>query len=216
MIYEDVFWANHRVSACLDSYYTERYNADMDNRDVILQSALQLFAARGYDAVGVQEIAETAGVTKPTLYHYFGNKEGLLEDVLQTYFDALIQRVAAACEYQHDLPLSLKNTTAAFFDFAVENPIFYRMQLSMSFAPPDGVVCRLVSLYQENLIHLLEKLFKQAAQDHGNMIDREAAYALTFLGMVNTYITLFLVDREKLDDQVLHQAVHQFMHGVFS
>lgn len=54
----------------------------MDNREKILNCALELFHARGYDAVGVQEIAETAGVTKPTLYYYFGNKRGLLEALL--------------------------------------------------------------------------------------------------------------------------------------
>lgn len=47
----------------------------MDNKEKILQCALELFYARGYDAVGVQEIAETAGVTKPTLYYYFGSKK---------------------------------------------------------------------------------------------------------------------------------------------
>ena len=51
----------------------------MENRDHILDCALRLFAARGYDAVGVQEIVELAGLTKPTLYHYFGSKRGLLE-----------------------------------------------------------------------------------------------------------------------------------------
>ena len=29
---------------------------------------------KGYDAVGVQEIVDTAGITKPTLYYYFGSK----------------------------------------------------------------------------------------------------------------------------------------------
>ena len=43
----------------------------MDNRARLLDCAQDLFAARGYDAVGVQEIVEAAGVTKPTLYHYF-------------------------------------------------------------------------------------------------------------------------------------------------
>ena len=54
-----------------------------DNRTGLLHSALTLFATRGYDAVGVQEIVENAGVTKPTLYHYFGNKLGLLETLLE-------------------------------------------------------------------------------------------------------------------------------------
>ena len=46
----------------------------MDNRKMILETALDLFYARGYDAVGVQEVAERSGVTKPTLYYYFKSK----------------------------------------------------------------------------------------------------------------------------------------------
>ena len=58
----------------------------MDNRERILQCALELFYAKGYDAVGVQEIAQKAGITKPTLYYYFGSKYGLLETLLTKHF----------------------------------------------------------------------------------------------------------------------------------
>ena len=43
----------------------------MDNKETIMTCALDLFYARGYDGVGVQEIADAAGITKPTLYYYF-------------------------------------------------------------------------------------------------------------------------------------------------
>ncbi len=39
----------------------------MDTRERILSCAEELFCMRGYDAVGVQEIVERAGITKPTL-----------------------------------------------------------------------------------------------------------------------------------------------------
>ena len=46
------------------------------------------FYEKGYDAIGVQEIADAAGVTKPTLYHYFGSKYGLLQAVaMEGYAD---------------------------------------------------------------------------------------------------------------------------------
>ena len=45
-------------------------------RENILIVALTLFAGRGYDAVGVAEICETDAITKPTLYHYFGEGRG--------------------------------------------------------------------------------------------------------------------------------------------
>ena len=40
----------------------------MDNRQLIMNSALTLFYESGYDAVGVQQIVDSAGVSKPKLY----------------------------------------------------------------------------------------------------------------------------------------------------
>ena len=48
------------------------------------------------------------------------------------------------------------------------------------------------------------------------MKGRQRAYAATFIGMINTYIGLSLNGYARLDDQRVHQAVHQFMHGIFS
>lgn len=49
----------------------------------LLQAAERLFYARGIGAVGVDLIAETAGVTKRTLYQRFGSKEALVVAYLQ-------------------------------------------------------------------------------------------------------------------------------------
>lgn len=186
------------------------------NRANLLTCALQLFAARGYDAVGVQEIVESVGVTKPTLYHYFGSKRGLLDALLAEHFDALYCQVQAATVYQGDLPLTLNHVAAAYFQFAKEHPTFYRMQLSMVFAPPESDSFKAVIGYQEKQYHLLEALFTRAAEQHGNMKNRQQRYAVTFQGMIDTYIGLSLNGSVALDDPLRHLAVHQFMHGIFS
>ena len=41
---------------------------------------------KGYDATAVREICEAAGITKPTLYHFFGSKDGVLEALVQSGF----------------------------------------------------------------------------------------------------------------------------------
>jgi len=46
-------------------------------RQRLLDAALQLFSSKGYAATSVRELVEAAGVTKPVLYYYFKNKEGL-------------------------------------------------------------------------------------------------------------------------------------------
>jgi AcrR family transcriptional regulator len=51
-------------------------------RAAILKSARRLFAAHGYDGVGLRGIAEGAGVTAMMIGRYFGSKEGLFGEVV--------------------------------------------------------------------------------------------------------------------------------------
>jgi hypothetical protein len=52
--------------------------------------------------------------------------------------------------------------------------------------------------------------------DHGNMKGRQRAYAATFLGLINTYAALGLNGYAELDQALVNNAIHQFMHGIFS
>lgn len=61
-----------------------------DTRRRILDQALELFAARGYDAVSVGEIAKAVGIKAPSLYNHFPSKQAI--------FDALIASTAARYE----------------------------------------------------------------------------------------------------------------------
>src|SRR4051794_31654282 len=106
----------------------------MDNRALLQETALGLFAARGYDAVGVQEIVVAADLTKPTLYHYFGNKAGLLAAIVAQYGGLLDERVTMAADYQGDLPLTLNRLVSAHFQSARAHPAYYRLSLALWFA----------------------------------------------------------------------------------
>jgi len=200
----------------LDFLYTERYNTVMDNRAALLHTALELFASRGYDAVGVQEIVEAVGVTKPTLYHYFGSKQGLLQALLEGYAGRMNAAVTEAAVYQGDLTGTLHRLAKAFFDFAMANPTYYRMQLSMWFSPVSSEAFKAISVYNEQQYAIVEELFRKASLDHGNMRGRHQAYTLTFIGMLNTYIVLWLNGYGELQDDLLYRAVHQFEHGIYS
>ena len=50
---------------------------DMEKHAAILDAAMQLFPARGYDGVSVDAIAQAAGVSKLTVYSHFADKEAL-------------------------------------------------------------------------------------------------------------------------------------------
>lgn len=69
---------------------TER---DADSRSRILNSAITLFAERGFDGTATKAIADHAGVPNALLFYYFPSKEHLLEDVLkgETWYDAFLR-----------------------------------------------------------------------------------------------------------------------------
>lgn len=185
-------------------------------RTRILDRALTLFVARGYDGVGIQEVVEAAGVTKPTLYHHFGSKAGLLAALFDERLEALHDALAEATHYAHDLAATLDAVARVYFTFASEHPDLYRMHLAMWFAPLESEARQSVARSHERQYTLVEQLFRDAAHDHGNMKGRHRAYAATFLGMVNNYAALALNGYTRLDDALRRRAVHQFMHGIFS
>lgn len=188
----------------------------MDNRENILACSLALFASKGYNAVGIQEIVKAAGITKPTLYHYFGSKQGLLEEILRSNFEILFAEIESPVKYNHDLPLTLMETAKAMFRFAGNHPLFYRFQLSLTFSAPDSVEQDIITPYNLRLCNLVEELFLKASEDHGNMKGRQKSYAVTFLGMINAYITTVFKGGAELDDQLVYRSTHQFMHGIYS
>src|SRR4051794_41756945 len=54
---------------------------DEPGREKVLAAGLELFGERGYHAASIAEIGLRAGIAKSVLYHYFGSKAGLWEEV---------------------------------------------------------------------------------------------------------------------------------------
>jgi AcrR family transcriptional regulator len=94
-------------------------------RKAILDAAVAAFCQRGYDGVGVREIATDAGVTAMLVNRYFGSKEGLFEEVVEVVLappsvvpetsenlvrltvEALVARSAPAADVQNPFQLTL-------------------------------------------------------------------------------------------------------------
>jgi AcrR family transcriptional regulator len=188
----------------------------MDNRSTIFLCAVNLFATRGYDAVGVQEIAEKSGITKPTLYYYYGSKSGLLESILKQYNDRLATLIGEAAVYHGDLSLALTKLVTVFFQFAKENMMFYRMQLAMYFAAPESEANQMIRHLNQTQLQLIEALFMHAANHHGNLRGRHLTFAATFIGTINTYIGFALNGYIELNEELAGKAVHQFMYGIYA
>src|SRR3954469_21762279 len=75
-------------------------------RTALIAAARELFAARGYAAVGTEEIVRAAGVTRGALYHQFRDKEQLFEAVFEQVEADVTDRIAQRAVADAADPLS--------------------------------------------------------------------------------------------------------------
>ena len=70
----------------------------MELRALILKKSYELFYKNGFHDSGVELLAKQAGTTKRTLYAHFGNKEGLIEAVLNYRHQMFMTQLTDYCE----------------------------------------------------------------------------------------------------------------------
>lgn len=194
-----------------------------NSRETILNCALQLFSSKGYDAVGVTEIVDKAGITKPTLYYFFGSKEGLFKELLKLEYDTLNHALSKVCKYQpnreryfDDIYPVLLTIAKTYFSFAKEHSEFYLMSLSLTFAPPTSDSARLSEEYHKVQYLMIENVFNSISKVHTNLNGKERICSWRFLAMINAQIGFWNRGYGTLDDPDAESIVTQFMHGIFS
>lgn len=178
--------------------------------------ATRLFAQRGYDAVGVQEIVENADLTKPTLYHYFGSKRGLLEGTLGVVWQELRDRLEGALSYAGDLPHTLESAIGAFLRFSVGHPAETRLFVALSQAPPESEGRSTIRPFQDEFTGMIRHVFERAVEQHGNMRGRESTYTASFVGTLFVYAILLIDGELSLTDDLPYRIMHQFSYGIYS
>jgi AcrR family transcriptional regulator len=100
-----------------------------DAQRAILDSAEALLAEGSYEAFSIRKLTERCGYSAPTIYHYFGDKLGLMDAVLEEHYTrllALIRRVS----YQADPLDTIRARAKAFVQFGLENPTHYRILMT--------------------------------------------------------------------------------------
>ncbi|MFC4004304.1 TetR/AcrR family transcriptional regulator [Prauserella oleivorans] len=98
-----------------------------ERRAQLLAAAQQVFAANGYHAAAMDDIAERAGVSKPVLYQHFPGKLDLYIALLESHVDHLVTAVRAALASTTDNKQRVKNAVGAFFDFVNGDAGAFRM-----------------------------------------------------------------------------------------
>ena len=101
--------------------------AKPDRRQLIEQSASELFAEHGYAATTLEQVAAGAGVTRPLLYKHFASKRELHLTLLAQHRDALLGRLAEGLAQPGPLAERMPPVADSWFAYVEENPFAWFM-----------------------------------------------------------------------------------------
>jgi len=188
----------------------------MSTKEEMLKQSLILFNTYGYENVGIQKIIDAVGVKKPTLYHYFGSKNGLLKYLIDENFGKLKKILKERATYQGHLLNTLEEIVKIHFEFVQKNKEFYSLYLNMLSASRKSEIFQTAYPHIKWLDDNLIEIFISAVPEHGNIKGKERQLAITFYGMIHSYIQMHLHNEISLKEDTYFLVTKQFVHGIFA
>ena len=107
-------------------------------RERLLTCATKLFTRKGYTATTVREIVAAAKVTKPVLYYYFRNKEGIYIELIRGAFAKFGALLDASRTQRGSATERLLHLSDQVFSLFMENIEVARLMYSIYYGPPQG------------------------------------------------------------------------------
>ena len=192
-------------------------SSDVAVRDRLLAGAAELFTRKGYNGTTVREIVAGAGVTKPVLYYYFRNKEGIYLELIRgafMKFDALLD---ASSREGGSATEKLLRFSDQVFSLFMENMEVARLMYSIYYGPPQGAPFFDFDSYQlkfqEAIKRLVRKGIRQGEFQKGSAEDMMWA----ILGAVNVAMEVQLCHPEMgIDRRRLRRILKFIFQGIAS
>jgi TetR/AcrR family fatty acid metabolism transcriptional regulator len=189
-----------------------------ERRHTILRAAIEVFASKGYHGCRIADVAKEAGVAYGLVYHYFKNKDELLETVFEAGWRGFYTRVSAVALGEGTLEHKVHRIAEVAIEAYRVDPRTVKVLIVEIARSPGGRVNRQTAF--TDAIQLCTQMLTQA-QASGELrpdVDLQLAAAM-FFGNIEMVFTALLMgrvdpkDQEKLE-RARHQLAEFFLHGV--
>jgi TetR/AcrR family fatty acid metabolism transcriptional regulator len=180
-------------------------------RESIIQAAIEVFSKKGFQAAGISEIAQRAGVADGTIYQYFKNKEDL-------FFSIPIEKTN---EFRSKVELHLKGISGAlnkirkfvwyFLYFFKTNPEYGRLLMLEMRVNKSFVKTETYDFLKQSVSSVLEII--EEGQKEGVIRKDVDIYLLRhlILGILEHMVTRWLLKETKYDLLEHHQEVSRLL-----
>ncbi|MGO1398376.1 MAG: TetR/AcrR family transcriptional regulator [Brevibacterium yomogidense] len=133
-----------------------------ERRRQLVATAMETFAARGYNAASMDETAEAADVSKPVLYQHFESKLDLYLVVLHQAADSLAERLSAAIELPGSNKHRIQATVRALFAFVDDHPHEFSVLFRADSYEPQAL--RVVQSIRLKMSHMIGDIVQRSTE----------------------------------------------------
>jgi TetR/AcrR family fatty acid metabolism transcriptional regulator len=194
-----------------------------DKRQLILDAAIKVFARTGYHGSRVSDIAREAGIAYGLVYHYFKNKEEILDTIFDEQWGAFLDAVEAIAEGgapTEDKLLSIAGLILNAYRVRTDwvKVLVFEIQRSRRFANPEQL--RAVG----RLFRIVARILREG-QKEGVLrpdVDPDVA-CFVFIGGLDSVVTSRVLDVFEVGEspgdearyflKVARTVVDLFLHG---
>ncbi|HTS79637.1 MAG TPA: TetR/AcrR family transcriptional regulator [Myxococcaceae bacterium] len=134
---------------------------DQDRRKTILRAAVEVFARKGYHGCRIADVAREAGVAYGLVYHYFRNKEELLQLVFEAGWGGFMSRIRDAAETNAPLEQKIRRIAQVAFEAYRIDPRGVRvLVLEFARSPSTGEANRRTAFAE--VLGVITRMFERA------------------------------------------------------
>lgn len=158
--------------------------AEKENKkDLILQSAREIFMEKGYYAATSEEIARKAGVGKGTIYQYFASKQDIFEEMQIAYLEEYCASISSCVDLEKSFAVNIRNLT--HMHLSRIDLLIHLMIGDFSIAPNRLLSVKRISEEHEKMERVLQQLLLQAQE-------KQELRAVSLQGAIHFITGLFM------------------------
>jgi len=179
----------------------------------VLQSAANIFFAKGFHATSIEDVARDVGMLKGSLYYYIKSKDDLLFQLLLAGIEDGDAFIARQIDASGDPVEQLERAIRAQIDYIIQNKVPFGLFLhefdSLSGKRQHKLIS-VMSRYNSRFVELVRR-----GQQQGKLIDGEPWLIVNgILGMCNWLYRWYDIDQISGPDRIKQVFLRMILNGI--
>jgi TetR/AcrR family transcriptional regulator len=190
-------------------------SGDGSVRQRLLEGAAELFTQKGYAATTVREIVGAAGVTKPVLYYYFRNKEGIYLELMQGSFAKMDHLLTTSRADEGTVTQKVLRLCDRLYSLFREHVKVARVMYAIYYGPHQGAPFFDFDAYHSKFREALQRLMEEGMRKREFRKGNPEEMAWAVIGAVNVAMEVHLTHPEwALGTEGLSRVLKLIFQGI--